>query len=274
MTNAEASETIAAAFEAGIAPWSRSSRLRITCGLPVNAATGKPLRGVNSWLLELSAMRKKFRNRFWATRGQWEHLGGVVRGEGTPIIDDGIVGRTEEDRVLYNLEQVEVRRGAPVAALERFRVAPATFPDYDLARRLLDGTGAWVVPDERWYCVVCSDPSKDFIAMTRLDLEWGDADRWWSAMFHELTHWVAEGFDRVRWRGDDNHCELVAEIGATTLTNYCGIPKSGWLPADTDMVREWTEGIRANIGYLTLACAVAEVAVEFILNHGRREERA
>ncbi len=34
--------------------------------------------------------REKYRNRFWATRGQWEHLGGVVvRGEGTPVIDDG-----------------------------------------------------------------------------------------------------------------------------------------------------------------------------------------
>ena len=30
----------------------------ITCGLPVNAATGKPFRGVNTWLLELSALRR------------------------------------------------------------------------------------------------------------------------------------------------------------------------------------------------------------------------
>ena len=41
MTNAEAAEVIAAAFEAGIAPWSRSDRLHLTCGLTVNAATGK-----------------------------------------------------------------------------------------------------------------------------------------------------------------------------------------------------------------------------------------
>jgi antirestriction protein ArdC len=274
MTNAEAAEIIAAAFEEGIAPWSRSHRLGITCGLPVDAATGKPFRGVNAWLLELSALRKKYRNRSWATRGQWESLGGVVQGEGTPIIDDGIVGRTEEGRVLYNVEQVEVRRGAPVAALERFWVAPGTFPDYDLARRLLDASGARVVTADRCFCVLCSDPSRDYIAMTRLDPEWGDKDSWWSVLFHELTHWAAEGFDRVRWRGSYNHCELVAEIGATTLTNRCGIPKCGGLPTDTGMVEEWVSGIRASIGYLTLACAVAEVATSFVLDHSRRRVRA
>src|SRR3954447_8076860 len=91
---------------------------------------------------------------------------------------------------------------AEVLALDRFRVAPMTFPDYDLAQRLLDASGARVVTTDRCYCLVCPDPSRDFIAMTRLDPVWGDADRWWSALFHELTHWVAEGFDRVRWRGE------------------------------------------------------------------------
>lgn len=274
MTNEEASEIVAAAFEEGIAPWSRSHRLGITCGLPVDAATMKPIRGVNTWLLEISAMRRKFRNRFWATRGQWESLGGVVvRGEGTPIIDAGIVGRSEVDRVLYNGEQVEVRHGAPVAALDRFRVAPMTFPDYDQAQRLLDATGARVVTADRCYCLVCPDPSRDFIAMQPLDPLWGDADRWWSVLFHELTHWVAEGSDRVRWRGDYNHCELVAEIGSATLTNHCGIPKSGRLPADTHMVGDWCENIREDIGYLTLACAVAEVATNYVLDLAGREQR-
>jgi N-terminal domain of anti-restriction factor ArdC len=160
MTDNEASDRIAAAFEAGIAPWSRSSRLRLTCGLPVNAATGKPIRGVNAWLLELAAIERRHRNRFWATSRQWEQVGGVVRGDGTSVIDDGeeLVG----ERVLFNVEQVEVRRGAPLAALERFWIAPVALPDYDLAQRLVDATGARVVPDERCYCVVCSDPLTGF----------------------------------------------------------------------------------------------------------------
>ncbi len=275
MTAREASERIAAAFEEGIAPWSRSSRLRITCGLPVNAATGKPIRGVNSWLLELCAMRQKYRNRYWATRGQWENLGGVVvRGEGTPVIDGGEAEQFGNDLVVFNLEQVEVRRGAPVACLERSWVAPTTLRDYDLAQRILDATGARVVNAEQCYCLLCSDPSRDLIAMQPLDPVWGDTARWWSVLFHELTHWAASGFQRVRWRGDYNHCELIAEIGATTLTNHCGIPMPGYFRADDDMLKDWIEKIRENIGYLTLAFAVAELAVGFILNCAEKEKRA
>jgi antirestriction protein ArdC len=275
MTAKEASERIAVAFEAGIAPWSRSSRLRLTCGLPANAATGKPFRGVNTWLLELSAIRKKYRNRFWATRQQWEHLGGVaVRGEGTPVIDDGEAEQTGGERVLFNVEQVEVRRDSPVAALERFWVAPETFPDYDLARRLVDATGARVVPADRCYCVVHPDASQDFIAMKPVDASWGEDDLWWSVMFHELTHWVVLGFHRLRWRGDDSQGELIAEIGAAILTTRCGIPMSRELRHDGEHVGAWIEGVRRGICYLTHACTVAEVASSYVIFHGWREERA
>ncbi len=275
MTAKEATEQIATAFEEDITPWSRSSRLNMNCELPVNAATGKPIRGVNTWLLELSAIRKNYRNRYWATRGQWENLGGVVvRGEGTPVIDGGEAEQLGNDLVVFNLEQVEVRRGAPVACLDRLWVAPTTLSDYDLAQRLLDSTGVRVVLDESCYCVVWSDPSRDFIAMQPLEPVWGDTARWWSVLFHELTHWAASGFHSVRWRGNYNHCELIAEIGATTLTNHCGIPMPGYFRADGDMLKDWIEKIRENIGYLTLAFAVAEVSVGFILNLAKREKLA
>jgi antirestriction protein ArdC len=66
----------------------------------VGAAAGKPFRGVNTWLLELSAIGKKYRNRFWATRRRWEDLGGVVvRGEGTPVIDDSEDEQNGDERV-------------------------------------------------------------------------------------------------------------------------------------------------------------------------------
>ena len=275
MTNEQASERIAAAFEAGIAPWSRSARLHVTCGLPVHAATGKPFRGANIWLLELAAIDRHYRNRFWATATEWERLGAVVaRGEGTPVIEDGDSVLPSGESVFYNLEQVEVRRGARLSGLDRFWLASLTFPDYDLAQRLLDATGAKVVPAERSYCVVCSDPSKDHIGMETLDALGGNADLWWSILFHELTHWVAEGFPRVGWRDSYNHCELIAEIGAATLTNYCGIRMRGEIQADCDLVRDWCSQIRENIGYLILACAVVEAVLGYVLNDGRLQVTA
>jgi len=275
MTEEEAAAALAAAFEAGVAPWSRSSRLQITCGLPVDAATGESFRGVNTWLLELSAIGKNYRNRSWATRGQWESLGGVVaRGEGTPVLADEGGGRTGVGRVLYNVEQVEVRRGAPVAALERFRVAPPTLPDYDLAQRLLDATGARVVPAGRCYCVVCSDPARDSIGMKPLGPGWGDTDSWWSVMFHELVHWVVLGFRRFRWRGESSQGELIAELGAAILTNHCGIPMNGELPTSGEHVDVWVRGTREDLWYFESASDVAWMAALYVVTLSRKAVRA
>jgi antirestriction protein ArdC len=256
------SERIVLAFEAGIAPWSRSSRLRLTCGLPVDAWTGNPLRGINTWLLELSSIERSYRNRYWATRREWMDLGGIVQGEGTPIIEDGDVGR---ERVVYNLEQVEVRREAPVAIMDRFRIAGMTKPDYGMAERVLRASGARVVPDDCCRCVVYQDGREDFIGMPPLSFFGGDRDHYWSVIFHELIHWVVLRSRKDCWNRDPSPGELVAEIGAAILTTRCGIPMSRNLGRNADHVEDWIKGIRFHHGYLTHACKVAELAAELLL---------
>ena len=271
MTTEEASERIAAAFEAGIAPWSRSTRLRITCGLPVDAATGQPIRGVNTWLLELAAIEKRYRNRFWATRRQWEDLGGViVRGEGTPVLAEGEDEQTEGERVLFNLEQVEVRRGAPLAALDRFWVAPPSFPDYDLARRLLDATGARIVTGDRCHCLIYADGLETTSSCRRSGTS-GAAQ--WLVVGHvpRVDPLGRPGAQSALLGRNYSQGELIAEIGATFLTNRCGIPMRRDLEGNGEHVDAWVNGIREDLGYLTHACAVAEVASSHVLNPSRWE---
>jgi antirestriction protein ArdC len=257
------SERIVLAFEAGIAPWSRSSRLRLTCGLPVDAWTGDRFRGVNTWLLELSSIERSYRNRYWATRRQWMDLGGIVQGEGTPIIEDGDVSR---ERVVYNLEQVEVGREAPVAILDRFRVAVMTNSDYVMAERVLRASGARVVPDEFCRCVIYRDEALDFIGMPPLSFFGGDRDRYWSVMFHELIHWVVLRSRKDCWNRDPSPGELVAEIGAAILTTRCGIPMSGNLGRNANHVEDWIKGIRFHHSYLSHASKVADLAAEYLLS--------
>ena len=266
MTERQAAERIAVAFEAGIAPWSRSSRLGLTCGLPVDASNGTPIRGVNTWLLELAAIERRFRNRFWATERQWEDLGGVVvRHEGTPIL-----GATESNVVtLYNAEQVEVRPGAPVTAHDRFWIATQTEPDYDAAQKLVEVTGAVVKPSERCCCVITPDGTGDCIEMTPLDPLRDDPNLWWSVLFHELTHWVVLGRRRFGWRGDPRRGELAAELGAAILTTHCGISMDGDLPGDIDTVRAWVRGTRENLWYFELACDLAWVSAHYIVSLSR-----
>ncbi len=267
MDEQETADRIADAFEAGIAPWSRSHRLGFTCGLPFEARAGRSIRGVDAWLLELSAMGKNYRSRFWSTRGGWEHLGGVVaRGEGTPVIDDGAGGQDIGQGLLYNLEQVEVRPGRPVTSLDQFWVAGKALPDDEMAGQVLMASGARLVPDDCCRCLVHGpDGDRDFIGMLPLKSFRGDEGRYWSVLLHELIHWVVLRSGRLCRNRDHAPGELIAEFGAAFLTTGCGIPMRGDLDPDSDHVRAWITGIRRHHGYLTYALNVAELAAGLLL---------
>jgi antirestriction protein ArdC len=272
MTVAEAAERVAGAFESGVAPWSRPYHLRLlrgrpVWGLPVDAATGRPINGVDTWLLELSAIDGEYRNCYWATRQAWEEMGAVVvRGERTPVVGEDGDNGTRSGRILYNLEQVEVRRGGPVAALERFWVAPRT-SDYDQARRLVRATGARIVTgDKPYYCRV---GHRDWIEMPP-DSRFSFPSDYWSVLFHELVHYVVLGLNRLCWDGDDMQGELIAEIGAAILTAHCGIPMRGHLGVYRehdlgDLVTAWIGAMRADAAYLVGACDVAWKAADFVV---------
>jgi hypothetical protein len=150
MDEQSAAGRIADAFEAGIAPWSRSHRLGLTCGLPADARTGQTFRGVNLRLLELAAIEGKYRSPHWATREGWYELGAVgARQVGAGVLDRDLTDVLGEgESLLYNLEQVEVRPGRPVTPLNRLRVAKKASPDYDMAERVLRASGVRVVEDD------------------------------------------------------------------------------------------------------------------------------
>jgi antirestriction protein ArdC len=268
MTASEASERIAAAFEAGVSPWSRwDRRLRLAWGLPVDALTGKPIRGVNTWLLELAAIERGYRNPYWATRRQWWELGAdVVRHEGTPVLADDEDGWTCGGRLLFNVEQVEVRPGAPVTSLDRFWIAPRR-ANYALAQQLVQATGALIVTGNASYYYRLGD--FDWIEMPPAPRVI-HLSKYCSFLFHELVHWVVLGPGRLCWEGDPIQGELIAEMGAAILTDHCGIP----MRCDTvdyrrqllgDLVAGWVAGIRGDPTYLAHACEVAWRAADFVL---------
>jgi antirestriction protein ArdC len=119
-----AADRLAEAFEAGIAPWSRPARMGFACGLPVNARTGRSYTGMLAWLLEIAAIERGYRSRYWGTTEDWSTLGGTI------LRDDG--------DTLFNADQVRIRLAED----------PRN-PDYDRARRLVTATGARIRWDVR-----------------------------------------------------------------------------------------------------------------------------
>ena len=75
-------DRIAAAIEAGAGRWQmpwHPGADGVAPRLPVNAATGKPYRGVNTVVLWATAQAEGYPSAVWATYRQWAELGAQVR---------------------------------------------------------------------------------------------------------------------------------------------------------------------------------------------------
>jgi len=96
-------DSIAAAIEAGAGEWRmpwHSGTDGLAPVLPVNVATGRAYRGVNTVVLWASAQAKTYGSAVWGTYRQWQERGAQVRkGEqASPVVFWKITerGETEE----------------------------------------------------------------------------------------------------------------------------------------------------------------------------------
>jgi len=95
-------DQIAAAIEAGAGKWHMPWHPGADGAapvLPVNAATGKPYRGVNTVVLWATAQAEGYPSAVWATYRQWAELGAQVRkGErASPVVFWKISGKDEQE---------------------------------------------------------------------------------------------------------------------------------------------------------------------------------
>jgi antirestriction protein ArdC len=90
---AEVTAKVLEALERGTVPWEKP--WRIAGLLPTSASTGKAYRGINVWLLSLSAEAAGYGSPYWLTFKQAQALGGnVKRGEhGTLVVLEAARGQ-------------------------------------------------------------------------------------------------------------------------------------------------------------------------------------
>jgi len=143
-------DRIAAAIEAGAGTWQmpwHPGADGAAPRLPVNAATGKPYRGINTVVLWATAQAEGYPSAVWATYRQWAELGAQVRkGEqSSPVVfwkingpDEGEDGGGADGRPrmfargysVFNAAQVEGYAAPALPALpepERIDHAEAFF---------------------------------------------------------------------------------------------------------------------------------------------------
>jgi antirestriction protein ArdC len=291
-------DEIVAALKAGdrlpwVRPWNE-----VEMGLPTNAVSGNPYRGINVLLLMLVSQARGYMAKHWATFNQWRDLGFQVKKRpgdvpagqyGTRCIlykpvtkttktDDG---EDEEHRyfllrefVLFNAEQVM----GP--GIEDYLATPRTssgFGDFQPAEEVIAATGADIRHggNKAVYRI-----EQDFIQMP-VKGAFSKPHEYYSTALHELTHWSGHDSRLARLSklarfGSAAYAmeELVAEIGSAFLCAELGIPNSDDRSNMTAYLSSWLDVLQRDHNAIFTASSAASWAADFILGFSRPQEAA
>ena len=273
-------QRITAALEAGTPPWQYPWRRDGADARPANATTGRPYRGVNVLLLNLQAMSCGYRSSRWLTYQQARAADAYVRkGEqGTLIVffkmrEVDKASHPQEDSdadrrlvpllkafTVFNVDQVE---GLPDDLMPA-PMEPGSWEPLDAAEHILTESGATVQHggSKAFYA-----PGPDFIQLpprTAFDCS-GD---YYATALHELTHWTGHpsrcNRPLGRRQGIDAYAyeELVAEMGAAFLSDYCGLVGR---VQHASYIASWLHALRNDKRLIFTAASQAQKAADYLL---------
>lgn len=272
-------EKVVTALENGTVPWRKPWASSLNG--PRNYISGKPYRGVNVFLLLVSAADGGYTSPYWLTRKQINERGGkIVKGEKSTLIvffktsrvEDKQTGETKTIPLLryylvWNLEQTE--GVAPIAGREPTEQAPE-FAPLEAAEKIMagypDAPSIRYAGDQAYY-----DPTSDAITLPPRDA-FTTPEEFYSTAFHEMTHSTghADRCARPNWATspfgshDYGREELVAEMGSAFLAAEAGILVDT-IDNSAAYLRSWVKTIQADPRAVVVAAGKAQAAADHIL---------
>lgn len=287
---AEVTQRIVEALEEGTVPWKRP--WRIEGGSHMNLIRKKPYRGVNIFLLDLTAALHGYTSPYWLTFNQAKDLGGnVKRGEkSTLVVFWKILKKKDEDDLdekgKPKLKTRPLLRHYPVFNVEQCegfedkipQIEEEEFDPIERAQQVIDG-----MPDAPKIKIggdsADYNPFLDVIRVPRLS-QFKDPEHHYSATFHEMVHstGLESRLHRVKdWSsfGSEPYGkeELVAEMGAAMLAGFADIA----VPTQDDSasyIASWLRTIKGDPKLVVQAASKAQRAADFILDVKVEEENA
>jgi antirestriction protein ArdC len=275
---ADVTNRIVAALEAGVTPWIRPWSVDFE-PTPINAASRRCYRGINTVLLTLEAQARGFNRNSWLTYRQAKDLGAQVRaGEsGCSVIfyklqdlPHSATAERIEDEVrpkvvpllrsftVFNLAQID---GLPDRL--QVREAMVAWNPQEAAESILVGSGAAI---RHGGAMAFYSPSEDLVQLPERH-SFPDVGGYYSTALHELIHWTghANRLNRQLGRrfGDAAYAmeELIAEMGSAFLCAGCYL--EGRL-RHANYVGHWLSVLRNDKRAVFAAAAKAQQASDFI----------
>ncbi len=267
-------------LEKGVVPWQQPW---VEAGLPKNLISGRNYRGINVWLLNSLGYSQ---NNFLSFK-QVKELGGSVKKDekGNIIVfwkwiekENKETGENEKTPLpryyrVFNIEQCTdipkeklpptiERKNDPIQTCEEIIQHMPKHPDI----RHNENRAYYHKLD-------------DYINIPKME-SFKDSQSYYGTLFHELVHSTGhkERLDRrelnqnkVFGSKDYSVEELTAEMGASYLKSYAGIPIEK-LENNAAYIQHWLERLKKDQKCIVYASAQAQKATDFILNIKNEEK--
>ncbi len=238
----EVTDRILELLDWGVAPWRQPIKRRGNSdGMPKSLSTGKPYRGINTFLLAMTAWAKNYESSYWATFNQEKQQGAkVCKGEKSTLVvfwkqytkQDRETGEEQSIPVLQHYSVFNALQCEGLAApdfIEEEEPAEPFVP-IDEAERLVVGYPR--PPEiEPGGNSACYYPSLDKVQIGPPE-RFERRESYYATLFHELAHSTGHQSRLARGLGENvspfgspdySKEELVAEMGSAFLCAAAGI---------------------------------------------------
>jgi antirestriction protein ArdC len=258
-------------------PWHTSGRYAFS---PINVASKKPYRGINTVCLWAAAQAKGYERSEWATYQQWQDKGAQVRkGERATLVvfwkfanesgesqENGAESSAGRSRLLFT-RGYSVFNSAQVDGYKPKADADATMPERIAhAEAFFGAIGADLLHggNQAFYA-----PATDHIQMPPF-AAFAETVAFYSTLAHEHTHWTATAArcDRQLGKrfGDNAYAaeELIAEVGAAFTCAHLGLSTE---PREdhSQYLASWLRVLKADSRAIFTAASKAQQATDWMI---------
>lgn len=268
-------EKILEALDKGVVPWRRPWGGKQL--MPKSATTGKHYRGINVWLLFVSAECHGYESPWWVTYKQAQALGGQVKkGEKSTLVTfwkEWTPKDAEEDEKIPVLRYFNVFNAAQCDGLGAKFTERPDVPTYqhdaiEECERIAAGypNGPTV---EHGGFKACYQPGPDRVMIPRAQF-FEQREEYYSALFHELVHSTghAKRLNREDLGKQDiepyGREELIAEMGAALLCGVAGISPQT-IDNSASYIDNWRRTIKEDVKLVVRSAAAAQKAADCVL---------
>jgi antirestriction protein ArdC len=264
----EITDEIISKLKDGTIPWRRTW----VSGLPANAVSKQPYRGINIWLLD----NIKHQSNLWLTFNQTQQLGGIVnKGEhGKQIVYWQIKDKLCKDELGEEyLDKIPLMRTYTVFNIEQTTVKTANETKHDPiaeAQAIIDGydDGPEIVSGDPSYSI-----EMDKVKMPSMSA-FDSPDEYYSTLFHELSHSTGHGKrlnrDFKNHFGSDLYAEeeIISEMSSSFLSGITGMDVySKTIENSVAYIDHWTRRFADNEKLIISLSSKAQKSSDWILGN-------